>query len=108
MGLSRLSGIPGDQDVINRICPIERSVIFGKGEDRAEHRLDVLQRFRKIPLFRDCAQHSTGIHSAEFSQTKIPDMIAKVIDPDFLMPLASAGSTLFLGPRQVSSLDKGG
>src|SRR5262249_31969560 len=109
MRLSRLSGIPGDQNVIHWVCPIERSVIFGKGEDGAEHRLDMLQRsFRKIPLFRDCAYHSISVHRAEFSQAKLPDMVAKVIDPDFAMPLAGAGAALFLGPRQVSSFDKGG
>jgi len=30
MRLSRLSGIPGDQNAINWVCPIERSVIFGE------------------------------------------------------------------------------
>jgi len=35
-------------------------------------------------------------------------VIADVIDPDFVMALAGAGSTLLLGPRQVSSLDEGG
>jgi len=69
----------------------------------------VLQRgFRKILLFGDRAQDSTGVHGAEFSQAKLPDAVAEVIPPDFVMALAGAGSTLLFGPRQVSSLDEGG
>ena len=76
--------------------------------DGAQHRLDVLQcRCREIVLFGDCTQHSTGIHGAKFSQAELPDAIAKVIEPDFVMALAGAGSTLLLGPRQVSSFDEG-
>jgi hypothetical protein len=36
------------------------------------------------------------------------DVIANVIDPDFVVALAGAGSTLLLGPWQVRSFDKGG
>ena len=42
------------------------------------------------------------------SRAEVPDAIAKVIDPDLVMALAGAGSTLLFGPRQVSSLDEGG
>src|SRR5208337_4153163 len=53
-------------------------------------------------------QHSTGVHGAEFPQAKLPDAVAKVIAPDFVMALARAGPTLLFGPRQVSSFDEGG
>lgn len=59
---------------------------------------DVLQRrCRKILLFGDRAQHSTGIHRAKFSQAEFSDAIANVIPPDFVMAFAGAGSTLLLG-----------
>jgi hypothetical protein len=68
----------------------------------------VLQRgCREILLFSDRAQHPTGIHGAKFSQAEFADAMAKVITPDFVMALASAGSPLLFGPRQVSSLDEG-
>jgi len=54
------------------------------------------------------AQHSNGVHGAKFAQVQLSDMIADVIDPDFVVALAGAGSTLLLGPRQVPSLDEGG
>jgi hypothetical protein len=55
-------------------------------------------RFCEIVLFGDRAQHSTGIHGAKFPQVQLSDVIADVIDPNFVMALAGAGSTLFLGP----------
>src|SRR5262249_819232 len=109
MCLSRFSRIPGDQNTVDWICPIERSVILRKSEDCAENRLDVLQRgFCKVFLFGDRAQHSTGIDGAKFSQANFADARAEVIDPDLAMALARAGSTFVLNPRQVSSLDESG
>jgi len=35
-------------------------------------------------------------------------MIANVIDPDFMVALTGASSTLLLGPRQIRSFDEGG
>ncbi len=73
-----------------------------------KNRLDMLQcRCREIVRCGDRAQHSTGIHGPKFSQVQLSDMIANVIDPDFVVALAGAGSTLLLGPRQVRSFDEG-
>ncbi len=73
MRLPRFSRMPGNQYPIDGVGPIEGSLIFGIGEDGTQHRLDVLQRrSRKILLFGDRAQHSTGIHGAKVSQPKFP------------------------------------
>jgi hypothetical protein len=84
---------------IDRVGPVEGSFILGIREDGAQNRLDMLQcRFYEIVLFGDRAHHSTGIHGPKFSQVQFSDVIANVIDPDFVVALAGAGSTLLLGP----------
>src|SRR6202166_466501 len=94
MSLSRFFRMPGDQNSIERVGPIEGSFILGISEDGAQNRLDVLQcRCREIVRFGDLAQHSAVIHRPKFSQAQLSDMIANVIDPDFVVALASAGST---------------
>jgi hypothetical protein len=99
----------GDQNSIDRVGPVERSFILGVCEDGAQNRLDMLQcRCGEIVRFGDRAQHSTGVHSAKFSQVQLSDVIANVIDPDFMVALTGAGSPLLPGPRQIRSFDEGG
>jgi hypothetical protein len=109
MCLSWFFGMPGDQDSIDWVRPIEGAFILGISKDGAQDRLYMLQRrCREIVRFGDRAQHSTGVHGAKFSQVQLSDVIANVIDPDFMVALTGASSPLLLGPRQIRSFDEGG
>jgi hypothetical protein len=100
MCFSWFFGMPGNQNTIDWVGPIEGSFILRISEDGAQNRLDMLQcRCCEIVFFGDRAQRSTGIHGAKFSQVQLSDMIANVIDPDFMVALTGAGSTLLLSPR---------
>jgi hypothetical protein len=91
--------MPWDESPIDGICAIEGAFVFGIDEDSAQNRLDVSQcSSRKVLLLGDRTQHSISIHRAKLSQAKVPDVIAKIIPPDFVMVLAGAGSTFLLGP----------
>jgi hypothetical protein len=91
--------MPGNQNPIDWVDPIEGSFLLGIGKNGAQNRFDMLQcRLCEIVLPGDRAQHSTGIHGAKFSQMYVSDLFANVIDPDFVVALASTGSTLLLGP----------
>jgi len=69
----------------------------------------VLQRRSgKVSFFTNCAQQSIGIYGAKFPHWKFADAFAQIVAPDFVVALASAGSMLLFGPRQVSSLHEGG
>lgn len=49
----------------------------------------------KVVRFGDRAQHSTGIYGPKFSQVQFSYTIANVIDTDFVVALAGAGSGSF-------------
>src|SRR6267143_358894 len=89
--------MPGDQNSIDWVGSIEGPFVLRISKDSAQNRLDMLQcRFCEIVFLGDRAQHSTGIHGAKFSQVKLSDVIANMIDPDFMVALTGAGSTLSL------------
>ena len=108
MSLSRFFRMPGDQNSIDRVGPIEGSFIPGTSEDGAQNRLDMLQcRCREIVRFGDRAA-SDWHPRCEILAGAALRRVANVIDPDFVVALAGAGSTLLLRPRQVRSFDESG